>query len=41
MRKMILMAVAGYLWKKYQATKAAPRAARPVSAGGPTRSDSV
>lgn len=26
MRKMILMAVAGYLWKKYQASKAAPRA---------------
>jgi hypothetical protein len=25
MRKMILMAVAGYLWKKYQASKAAPR----------------
>ncbi len=27
MRKMILMAVAGYLWKKYQASKATPRGA--------------
>lgn len=32
MRKMILMAVAGYLWKKYQAKKATPAA---NSAPGP------
>ncbi len=31
MRKMILMAVAGYLWKKYQATKTTPR----TTASGP------
>lgn len=28
MRKMILMAVAGYLWKKYQASKTATPAGR-------------
>jgi len=30
MRKMIFMAIAGFLWKKYQAKKAAGVAARPT-----------
>lgn len=30
MRKMIFMAVAGYLWKKFQARGMKPRVAHPV-----------
>lgn len=37
MRKMILMALAGFLWKKYQVTKAARTPRGPVKAEGPTR----
>jgi len=30
MRKMIIMAIASFLWKKYQANKAAKTATRPT-----------